>query len=68
MSHLLSLKEVGHEGYIVFAIPFCSFSQLAHHDSITGGCSEEEQATIILGMVQALLGQAKLALTDSQLC
>ncbi|TNN77025.1 hypothetical protein EYF80_012663 [Liparis tanakae] len=41
--------------------------QLAHHGSVTGGCCEQEQAAVILSVVQALLGQAELALTDRQL-
>ncbi len=70
VSHIwysLPLQEVGHEGHIVLAVPLCPLSQFAHHSGVTGGCGKEEQATVILGVVQALLGQAKLALTDSQL-
>lgn len=63
----LPLQEVGHEGHIVLAVPLCPLSQLAHHSGVTGGCGEEKQATVILSVVQALLGQAELALTDSQL-
>ena len=63
----LPLQEVGHEGHIVLAVPLCPLSQLAHHSGVTGGCGQEQQAAIILGVVQALLGKAELALTDSQL-
>lgn len=63
----LSLQEVGHEGHIVLAVLLCPLSQLAHHSGVTRGCGKEEQATVILGVMQALLGQAELALTDSQL-
>lgn len=64
----LPLQEVGHEGHVVLAVPLCPLGQLAHHSGITRRCGKEEQAAVILGVVQALLGQAELALTDSQLC
>lgn len=54
--YLLSLQEVCHEGHVVLAVPLCSLSQFAHHGGVTGSCGEEQQATIVLGMVQALLG------------
>lgn len=66
--YLLPLQEVGHEGHIVLAVLLCPLSQLADHGGVTGGGGEEQQASVILGVVQALLGQAELALTDSQLC
>lgn len=63
----LPLQEVGHEGNVVLAIPLCPLSQFAHHCGVPRGSGEEEQATVILGMVQALLSQAELAFTDCQL-
>lgn len=67
MCYSLPLQEVGHEGHIVLAVSLGPLSQLAHHCSVSGGCCEEEQATVILSVMQALLGQAELALTDCQL-
>lgn len=66
--HLLSLQEVCHEGHVVLAVFLRPLSQLAHHGRVARGCCKEQQATIVLGMVQALLGQAELAFTDGQLC
>lgn len=66
--HLLSLQEVCHEGHVVLAVFLRPLGQLAHHGGVARGCCEEQQATVILGMMQALLGQAKLALTDRKLC
>lgn len=66
--YLLSLQEVGHEGHVVLAVSLCTLCQLSHHSGVTRGCSKEEQAAIILGVMQTLLGQTELALTDSQLC
>lgn len=66
--HLLSLQEVRHEGHVVLAVFLCTLGQLAHHGGVSRGCCKEQQAAVILGMVQALLGQTELALTDGQLC
>lgn len=68
MSYLLPLQEVSHEGHVVLAVSFCTLGQLAHHWRVTRGGGEEEEATVILCMMQTLLGQAKLTLTNSQLC
>lgn len=67
MWYSLPLQEVGHEGHIVLAVLLCPLSQLAHHCHVTGGCCEQEQAAVILSVVQALLGKDELALTDRQL-
>lgn len=63
----LSLQEVGHEGNVVLAVPFSTLSQFAYHSGVARGSSQQQQASIVLGMMKALLCQAKLALTDSQL-
>lgn len=67
IQYLLPLKKIRHEGHIVLAVPFCPFGQLAHHGGVARSRGEKEQAAVILSVVQALLGQAELALTDSQL-
>lgn len=63
----LPLQEVGHEGNVVLAVPFRTLGQFAHHSGVARGCSQQQQASIVLGMMKALLCQAKLALADSQL-
>lgn len=68
MLHSLSLQKVSHEGHVVLSILLCPLSQFTHHRGITRGCGKEEQATIILSVVQALLGKAELTLAYSQLC
>lgn len=67
MWYSLPLQEVGHEGNVVLAVPFRPLSQFADHCGVTRGGGEEEQPAVVLGMVQALLGQTKLAFADSQL-
>lgn len=64
----LSLQEISHEGHVVLAVPLSALGQLAHHGGVARGRGEQQQAAVVLGMVEALLGQAKLALTDGQLC
>lgn len=64
----LSLQEISHEGHVVLAVPLSALGQLAHHSGVARGRGEQQQAAVVLGMVEALLGQAKLALTDGQLC
>lgn len=47
----LPLQEVGHEGNVVLAVPFSPLSQFAHHSGIARGCSQQQQASIVLGVM-----------------
>lgn len=64
----LPLQEVGHEGDVVLAVPFSALGQLVHHRCVARSCSQQQQASVVLGVMKALLCQAKLALIDSQFC
>lgn len=63
----LPLQEVGHEGHVVLAVPLSALGQFAHHGGVPGGRGQQEKAAVVLSVMQALLGQAELALADGQL-
>ena len=59
--------EVGEEGDVVFACLLSLVSQLCHHVSVTSSCGQEQETTVVLGLVQTLLSQLELGLSRGQL-
>lgn len=60
-------KEVGEEGDIVLPRLICLEPKLLHHVCIASSRGKQEQATMVLSLVQALLCQLKLGLAGGQL-